>query len=157
MLTAKQEKFCQNIAKGMNQSEAYRNAFNISKAKQESVHTLASRLLKKVEVKSRLSELKQQTTEGIKYTVEDSFRKLSEIQALALARKRKFGIADPDLTNAIKAEELKGKLKGLYVNKTESDVTLGGSINVMPSVKLDGQELALNIGDNPDVGTAGNS
>lgn len=149
MLTAKQEKFCQNIAKGMNQSEAYRNAFNISKAKQESVHTLASRLLKKVEVKSRLSELKQQTTEGIKYTVEDSFRKLSEIQALAMKNKK--------LSDAIKAEELKGKLKGLYVEKRESDVTLGGSINIMPSVKLDGQELALNIGDNPDVGTAGNT
>ena len=44
-----------------------------------------------------------------------------------------------------------------WKDKTESDVTLGGSINVMPSVKLDGQELALNIGDNPDVGTAGNS
>lgn len=128
MLTAKQEKFCQNIAKGMNQSEAYRNAFNISKAKQESVHTLASRLLKKVEVKSRLSELKQQTTEGIKYTVEDSFRKLSEIQALALARKRKFGIADPDLTNAIKAEELKGKLKGLYVEKRE----ISGGLDLTP-------------------------
>lgn len=111
MLTAKQEKFCQNIAKGMNQSEAYRNAFNISKAKQESVHTLASRLLKKVEVKSRLSELKQQTTEEIKYTVEDSFRKLSEIQVLALKNKK--------LSDAIKAEELKGKLKGLYVEKKE--------------------------------------
>ena len=43
-----------------------------------------------------------------------------------------------------------------WKDKTESDVTLGGSINVMPSVKLDGQELALNIGDSPDVGTAGN-
>lgn len=128
MLTAKQEKFCQNIAKGMNQSEAYRNAFNISKAKQESVHTLASRLLKKVEVKSRLSELKEKTTEEIKYTVEDSFRKLSEIQALALARKRKFGIADPDLTNAIKAEELKGKLKGLYVEKRE----ISGGLDLTP-------------------------
>lgn len=44
-----------------------------------------------------------------------------------------------------------------WKDKTESDVTLGGSINVMPSVKLDGQELVLNIGDNPDVGTAGNT
>uniref|UniRef100_UPI004024F143 terminase small subunit n=1 Tax=Candidatus Scatocola faecigallinarum TaxID=2840916 RepID=UPI004024F143 len=120
MLTAKQEKFCQNIAKGMNQSEAYRNAFNISKAKQESVHTLASRLLKKVEVKSRLSELKQQTTEEIKYTVEDSFRKLSEIQVLALKNKK--------LSDAIKAEELKGKLKGLYVEKRE----ISGGLDLTP-------------------------
>lgn len=120
MLTAKQEKFCQNIAKGMNQSEAYRNAFNISKAKQESVHTLASRLLKKVEVKSRLSELKEKTTEEIKYTVEDSFRKLSEIQVLALKNKK--------LSDAIKAEELKGKLKGLYVEKRE----ISGGLDLTP-------------------------
>ena len=62
-------------------------------------------------VTARIEELKQKTTAEIKYTVEDSFRKLSEIQDLALKNKK--------LTDAIKAEELKGKLKGLYVEKKE--------------------------------------
>lgn len=44
-----------------------------------------------------------------------------------------------------------------WKDKTESDVTLGGSINVMPSIKIDGQEMKINIGDNPDDGASGNS
>lgn len=128
MLTAKQEKFCRGVAKGLNYSDAYREAYNAGKMKPESVNRLATELMKNIKIASRVEELKQKAAEGIKYTVEDSFRKLSEIQALALARKRKFGIADPDLTNAIKAEELKGKLKGLYVEKRE----ISGGLDLTP-------------------------
>lgn len=147
MLTAKQEKFCQGVAKGFNYSGAYRVAYNAGGMKKETVNRKAIELLENGKITARIDELKQKATEEIKYTVEDSFRKLSEIQVLAIKNKK--------LSDAIKAEELKGKLKGFYIEK--KDVTLGGSINVMPSVKLDGQELALNIGDNPDVGIAGNT
>lgn len=111
MLTAKQEKFCQNIAKGMNQSDAYREAYNTAKGKDKTVWENASRLMSDSKVTARIEELRAETTEEIKYTVEDSFRKLSEIQVLAMKNKK--------LTEAIKAEELKGKLKGLYVEKRE--------------------------------------
>ena len=111
MLTAKQEKFCQNIVKGMSQSDAYREAYNTGKGKDKTVWENASRLMNDSKVTARIEELKQKTTAEIKYTVEDSFRKLSEIQDLALKNKK--------LTDAIKAEELKGKLKGLYVEKKE--------------------------------------
>lgn len=128
MLTAKQEKFCQGVAKGLNYSDAYREAYNAGKMKPETVNRTAAELMGNRKITARIDELRAETTEEIKYTVEDSFRKLSEIQALALARKRKFGIADPDLTNAIKAEELKGKLKGLYVEKRE----ISGGLDLTP-------------------------
>ena len=41
-LTAKQEKFIQNIIKGMSQTDAYREAFDITTAKPESVYTMSS-------------------------------------------------------------------------------------------------------------------
>lgn len=43
MLTAKQEKFCQGVAKGLNYSDAYREAYNAGKMKPESVNRLATR------------------------------------------------------------------------------------------------------------------
>lgn len=120
MLTAKQEKFCQGVAKGLNYSDAYREAYNAGKMKPESVNRLATELMKDIKIKSRVDELKQKATEEIKYTVEDSFLKLSEIQALAMKNKK--------LSDAIKAEELKGKLKGLYVEKRE----ISGGLDLTP-------------------------
>lgn len=120
MLTVKQEKFCQNIAKGMSQSDAYREAYNTTKGKDKTVWENASRLMSDSKVTARIEELKQKATAEIKYTVEDSFRKLSEIQTLAMKNKK--------LTDAIKAEELKGKLIGLYVEKRE----ITGSLNTSP-------------------------
>lgn len=111
MLTAKQEKFCQGIMRGLNYSDAYREAYNAGGMKKETINRKAAELLKNGKVTARIDELKQKVTEGIKYTIEDSFCKLSEIQALALKSKK--------LSDAIKAEELKGKLKGLYVEKRE--------------------------------------
>ena len=48
----------------------------------------------------------------IDYSVRDSFLKLCTIQETALAQEPK-----PDFTAALKSEELKGKLCGLYPNK----------------------------------------
>lgn len=44
-----------------------------------------------------------------------------------------------------------------WKDKTESDIKLGGSVNIMPSIKIDDNELDVVIGDNPDDGTSGNS
>ena len=59
MLTPKQEKFCQCIIKGMSQTDAYREAFDIKTAKPESVYTMSSRLLRNVKIESRIEELKK--------------------------------------------------------------------------------------------------
>ena len=120
MLTAKQEKFCQGVAKGLNYSDAYREAYNASKMKPETVNRTAAELMGNRKITARIDELRAETTEEIKYTVEDSFRKLSEIQALAMKNKK--------LSDAIKAEELKGKLKGLYVEKRE----ISGGLDLTP-------------------------
>lgn len=51
-------------------------------------------------------------TQKITYTKKESFLKLQEIQELALSMEPK-----PDFTAALRSEELKGKLFGLYQDK----------------------------------------
>lgn len=114
MLTPKQEKFCQCIIKGMNQTDAYREVYNTKKSTDKSVWECASRLMNDVKVASRIEELRKNIEKELVYSALESFSKLKEIQELALANGVK-----PDLTNALKAEELKGKLAGLYVEKKD--------------------------------------
>jgi phage terminase small subunit len=114
MLTPKQEKFCQCIIKGMSQTDAYREAFDTLKMKEETIWSNASRLIKNSKVIARIDELKKGIEKELVYTALESFSKLKEIQEMALSNKLK-----PDLTNALKAEELCGKIAGIYVEKKD--------------------------------------
>ena len=61
MLTQKQEKFVEELVKGKSQREAYKAAYNTSRMKDKSIDELASRLFRKVEIKSRYEELRKLT------------------------------------------------------------------------------------------------
>ena len=77
-LTSKQEHFARLVAEGNSQAEAYRVAFS-SKAKPESVHSLASTLMADVKVSSRVAQLKQDLAEKSLWTRIDSVKVLSGI------------------------------------------------------------------------------
>lgn len=57
MLTAKQEKFVQELIKGKSQREAYRAAYNCKKLKPAGIDSKASVLFKQVKVRARYEEL----------------------------------------------------------------------------------------------------
>ncbi len=131
-LTPKQEKFCREVVKGKDYSAAYQAVYNTKRMKDKTVWEEACRLAKNPKVAARIEELKGKIEEKLVYSALESFKNLEKIQELALARKKlvlaKGKLNDPDLTNALKAEELKGKLAGLYVEKKE----LSGGIDVTP-------------------------
>jgi len=77
-LTPKQEKFCQLIADGMTQADAYRNAYNCKTTKQKSIIETASQLMADLNVSSRVSELKEMLVEKSLWRKEDSINKLKE-------------------------------------------------------------------------------
>ena len=112
-LTPKQEKFCLEIAKGACYSDAYRKAYNAENMSEKTIYKKASLIAKRGDVRGRIEQLKAEFVEDIKYTREDSFKKLCEYQKMALARMSKEGNPIPDLNNAIKAEALILKLFGL--------------------------------------------
>lgn len=64
MLTAKQEKFVQELAKGKSQREAYEAAYNTSKMKPATIDKKASLLFKKGEIRGRYKKILEEAVEA---------------------------------------------------------------------------------------------
>ena len=75
-LTAQQEKFCQCVADGMSQADAYRAAYKVGKSKPETVIQNASRLMADSNVSARVAELRQALTEKALWTREQAVQAL---------------------------------------------------------------------------------
>jgi len=56
-LTAKQAKFAANLAEGMSQAEAYRNAYDAQNMAPETIHSHASRMASRDKVRARVDAL----------------------------------------------------------------------------------------------------
>ena len=86
---------------------------------------------------------KQIGDENLSYSKNQSFENLEAVQEMALSRKGKDDEVNPDISLFLKAEELKGKLCGLYSEKEK----IAHSINQMGCVKIDGKNLEINVGE----------
>ncbi len=86
---------------------------------------------------------KNNDEEKFQYSKTKSFENLETVQELALKRKGKDEEANPDISTFLKAEELKGKLCGLYSEKESNP----SHIKIMGSVKIDGKNLEIKTGE----------
>lgn len=75
-LTAKQEAFCQGIADGLGQAEAYRAAYDAEGMKDNTVYPLASKLMKNSKVTARIAELRSEVQEKQLWSREMSVKAL---------------------------------------------------------------------------------
>lgn len=87
---------------------------------------------------------KQSDNSEFRYSKNESFENLEVVQEMALNRKGKDDEINPDISVFLKAEELKGKLCGLYSEKEKANP----KINIMGSVKIDGTPLEIKVGEN---------
>jgi len=78
-LTAKQEKFCQSIADGMNQSDAYRSAYSTTNMSKQVLWNKAFLLADRDEVGVRISELRSNLAKKNLWTREMSVKILGNI------------------------------------------------------------------------------
>ncbi len=85
--------------------------------------------------------------ENFVYSKNESFENLQTVQQMALNKRGKDDELSPDISLFLKAEELKGKLCGLYNDKDKSSAP----VNFMGSVFIDGKELIVNVGDAPNT------
>ena len=116
-LTLKQEKFVQEyLSNGGNATKAYKVAYD-NKMSEKQQNEEACKLLKHPKISQRLNVYQQEVKETVLYTAEKSFNKLNELLALALCPEGESGRIN--LQAALKAEELKGKLTGLYTERVE--------------------------------------
>lgn len=125
-LTPRQEKFVEGIVSGKNPSEAYRQAYNTKQTPKE-ISVDAQKKLKSPNIHLAIQQRKAKIEEELVYTAKDSFFNLELAQSEALAQ--------GNMNAYLKAEELKGKLLGLYTEK--KDIELKGQQTIFVDKKLD--------------------
>lgn len=112
-LTPKQQKFCDEIVRGTNPMQAYINAYNPNYDKKD-ISKQAQEALKRPLVKQEIARQREELSNELKYSVKDSFYSLLYAQQMAEEQK--------NIQAWLKAEELKGKLLGLYTEKIKAEV-----------------------------------
>ena len=115
-LTPKQAHFARCVAQGMTQADAYREAYDPKQATTAaSIHTLASRLMGQVEIRSRVDALiKARERAVVASALTDRDKVLSRLRAWL------EGTEEAD-SNRLRAAELLGKASGLFT--TDISVT----------------------------------
>lgn len=78
-LTAKQEAFCQAIADGKNQSDAYRASYNAGAMKAETIQSKACLLMADGKVRARVDSLRAELANKSLWSREESIKVLREV------------------------------------------------------------------------------
>lgn len=106
-LTPKQEKFAQVYVETSNASEAYRQSYNASNMKQESIAVNASKLLSNTNVTLRVQQIREDLSKSAQIGLKELLEELEEARLAALE-------ADtPQSSAAVAATMGKAKLLGL--------------------------------------------
>ena len=106
----RQRDFCEYVAQGLNAYRAAIKAGYSEKYAKTDSHKLLEKYKKEIEA---LKPIVQETLEKeFTYSVKESFNKLCEIQELAMLQNDNGNYSN--LGVAAKAEELKGKMYGVY-------------------------------------------
>jgi phage terminase small subunit len=82
-LTAKQEAFCQGIADGLTQADAYRRAYNAENMADSTVYVKSSELMADGKISGRVQEMRDKLAEALIWRRADSVKVLSEIARAA--------------------------------------------------------------------------
>lgn len=121
-LTSKQEKFCQGIVSGLNQSDAYRAAYSCENMLDSTINNNAYMLMNDSDIKERIEQLRMPIAERVGRTLEQHIERLMKLG--------EHGESLDKVEAAIKAEELIGKVLGFYVSKTELTGKNGEALNI---------------------------
>lgn len=142
MLTVKQEKFVQNLIKGMSQADAYRDAYSTKKMSDNAIYREASLLLKNPKVSQRYEELRgklvkraekkalmtaEQRMEWLTdlITGETEEEYATEVRDEATGEMKKVIVTRPSkLETRLKALDIYNKMSGEYVTKLQGDVNI---------------------------------
>ena len=112
-LTAKQAKFAANLAEGMSQAEAYRNAYDAVNMAPETIHSHASRMAARDKVRARVDALMME-----RMRVLETRGVSDRAKVVALLRHFAEDDARPDHVR-LRAVELWGKTCGAFIEVIE--------------------------------------
>ncbi len=128
-LTAKEEMFIQGIVSGLSQREAYKQAYNTSRMKDETIDVKACNLFKKDKVRIRYNELIDEHKEKALYTREEMVNDLIWIKEKAREdiNNPKKGLRQANANSFLNAVKELGELEALYPAKKQ-DIKVEGNI-----------------------------
>lgn len=73
-LTPKQEKFCQEVAKGSNYSDAYRATYDAKNSSDSTINRKAYELIENGKITARIEELRQPAIQEVTHTLSESIQ-----------------------------------------------------------------------------------
>ena len=121
MLTIKQEKFVQNIVKGMSQREAYKNSYNAKNMKDDTIDNKACNLFKQDKIRARYEELLKKIEDKTIMTAEERQIWLSKVVKGDIKITREYDDEikeyEPYMSDRLKALDILNKMTGQYVEK----------------------------------------
>ena len=120
-LTAQQDKFAQAIAlEDMNQSDAYRSAYNTKGMSDKTINEKASRLASQDKVRARIQELRDTL---VSPKIMSAQKRLEWLTRLIENEEETTG-------DKLKAIDIMNKMQGEYVQKVEAEVKAETTINI---------------------------
>lgn len=146
-LTGKQRRFCELIAAGKTQADAYREAYD-SNGSSQTVRNSASKLMQKDYIRSTVDGLiKRKADVNLARTVS------SQELVTRTLRDHITGTISLEPTQ-VQSLSILAKVSGMYVNRIE-DVTERSSNDIEADLKRKLSELALLTDDDSDVDASG--
>jgi len=120
MLTAKQEKFAQNIVEGMTLVEAYHSAYDTKRMSEKTAYEKASLLAGQDKIRTRVSELRDKLANEKIMSAQKRLEWLTD-----LIRSEEASNSDK-----LKALDIMNKMDGEYVQKIAAEVQAETTINI---------------------------
>ena len=134
-LTAKQEKFVQNIVSGMSQRQAYKEAYNAENMTDESIDVEACKLFNDTKVTQRYKELMKKLEDEAIMTARERMIWLSDV-VKGKVKHTSYGSNgeayenEAYISDKLRAVDTLNKMSGEYVTKVEADVNSDMTINI---------------------------
>ena len=121
MLTPKQDKFAQSIAlDDMNQSDAYRSAYNTQGMSDKTINEKASLLASQDKIRARVKELREQVISPKIMSAQKRLEWLTDL----------INSDDEGTNEKLKAIDIMNKMQGEYVQKIAAEVQTETTINI---------------------------
>lgn len=127
-VTLKQEKYLQNLLKGMSQRQAYKEAFQCKNWKDSSIDSSACQLLSKPKVAQRYRELLEEIKSKSIMSATERREYLTSIIMTDLGR----------IEDKLKALDILNKMDGEYTTNTNVNAIVNGGVVIVNDIENEG-------------------
>lgn len=145
-LTAKQERFIQNVVSGMSQREAYKNAYNAKNMKDETIDVQASKLFNSDKVSIRYQELMDKLQDDAIMSAKERMIWLSDvvngnIKHISYGGNGEQYENEAYISDKMKAVDILNKMEGIYVNNHKISGDQENPLNIVDLSHLTTEEI----------------